>query len=95
MWEPRCLISLWAFTACYRDSFTIFTLIAKCGTSFKEKQKLIVFFGLEPTRSAIVMNDKIMYEVSTFKYLGCHERKRHTGATIFVLKAIGIVSVIC
>jgi hypothetical protein len=25
MWEPRRLTTLWAFTACYRDSFT-FTL---------------------------------------------------------------------
>jgi hypothetical protein len=24
MWEPRRLTTLWAFTACYRDSFTIF-----------------------------------------------------------------------
>jgi hypothetical protein len=24
MWEPRRLITLWAFTACYRDSFTYF-----------------------------------------------------------------------
>jgi hypothetical protein len=24
MWEPRRLTSLWAFTACYRDSFTSF-----------------------------------------------------------------------
>jgi hypothetical protein len=22
MWEPRCLTTLWAFMACYRDSFT-------------------------------------------------------------------------
>jgi hypothetical protein len=22
MWEPRRLTTLWAFTACYRDSFT-------------------------------------------------------------------------
>jgi hypothetical protein len=26
MWEPRPLTPLWAFTACYRDSFT-FTLL--------------------------------------------------------------------
>jgi hypothetical protein len=25
MWEPRHLITLWAFTACYRDRFTFFT----------------------------------------------------------------------
>jgi hypothetical protein len=25
MWEPRPLTTLWAFTACYRDSFTFFT----------------------------------------------------------------------
>jgi hypothetical protein len=24
MWQPRCLTTLWAFTACYRDSFTFF-----------------------------------------------------------------------
>jgi hypothetical protein len=28
MWEPRRLTSLWAFTACYRDSFT-FTVTYK------------------------------------------------------------------
>jgi hypothetical protein len=28
MWEPRCLTTLWAFPACYMDSFTFsfFTL---------------------------------------------------------------------
>jgi hypothetical protein len=32
MWEPRCLTTLWAFMACYRDSFTSFTafLWLKC-----------------------------------------------------------------
>jgi hypothetical protein len=24
MWEPRCLTTLWTFSACYRDSFTLF-----------------------------------------------------------------------
>jgi hypothetical protein len=27
MWEPRHLTTLWAFTACYRDSFTVCTWI--------------------------------------------------------------------
>jgi hypothetical protein len=27
MWEPRRLRTLWAFTACYRDSFTFFTFL--------------------------------------------------------------------
>jgi hypothetical protein len=26
MWEPRRLTTLWASTACYRDSLTFFTL---------------------------------------------------------------------
>jgi hypothetical protein len=36
MWEPRCLTTLWAFTAWYRDSFTLpcnmyhFTVDHKC-----------------------------------------------------------------
>jgi hypothetical protein len=29
MWEPRCLTTLWASTACYRDSFTIFQVCSK------------------------------------------------------------------
>jgi hypothetical protein len=28
MWEPRRLTALWAFTACYRESFTFFNLIS-------------------------------------------------------------------
>jgi hypothetical protein len=27
MWEPRCLTTLYASTACYRDSFIFFTLL--------------------------------------------------------------------
>jgi hypothetical protein len=26
MWEPRCLTTLWASTACYRDNLTLFLL---------------------------------------------------------------------
>jgi hypothetical protein len=29
MWEPRRLTTLWAFTACYRDSFAFFNSILK------------------------------------------------------------------
>jgi hypothetical protein len=29
MWEPLYLTTLWAFTACYRDSFTLFTFTDK------------------------------------------------------------------
>jgi hypothetical protein len=29
MWDPRRLITLWAFTTCYRDCFTFFYLLWK------------------------------------------------------------------
>jgi hypothetical protein len=29
MWEPRRLTTLWAFTACYRDSFTFYEVKKK------------------------------------------------------------------
>jgi hypothetical protein len=32
MWQPRRLTTLWAFTACYRDSFTFSPYIRKCGS---------------------------------------------------------------
>jgi hypothetical protein len=31
MWDPQRLTTLWAFTACYRDSFTYFTLLTSAG----------------------------------------------------------------
>jgi hypothetical protein len=34
MWEPPPLIPLWAFTACYRDSFTLFF----CGALYSYRQ---------------------------------------------------------
>jgi hypothetical protein len=34
MWEPRRLTTLWAFMACYRDSFTFFTYTEDGGSMF-------------------------------------------------------------
>jgi hypothetical protein len=34
MWEPQPLTPLWAFTACYRDSFTFFLLLLLKGFSY-------------------------------------------------------------
>jgi hypothetical protein len=37
MWEPRHLTTLWAFTACYRDSFTFVSYVCiKTYSSCKE-----------------------------------------------------------
>jgi hypothetical protein len=30
MWEPRRHTTIWAFTACYRDSFTFFFTMETC-----------------------------------------------------------------
>jgi hypothetical protein len=38
MWEPRRLTTLWAFTACYRDSFTLFYL-----TEMRKKYNFLYF----------------------------------------------------
>jgi hypothetical protein len=35
MWDPRPLTPLWAFTACYRDSFT-FSLLLRAGLGSHE-----------------------------------------------------------
>jgi hypothetical protein len=43
MWEPRCLTTIRAFTACYRESFTFFYLlpfwIFSCNNFSLEKQE--------------------------------------------------------
>jgi hypothetical protein len=31
MWQPRCLTTLWASMACYKDSFTFFPPFLLCG----------------------------------------------------------------
>jgi hypothetical protein len=36
MWEPRPLITLWAFTACYRDSFTFIFWSLSFETEFRK-----------------------------------------------------------
>jgi hypothetical protein len=42
MWEPRPLIPLWAFTACYRDSFTLlFYFLLKSRNKHRTTQALI------------------------------------------------------
>jgi hypothetical protein len=41
MWEPRSLITLWAFTACYRDSFT-FTFISVSRKNAAKGAKLLL-----------------------------------------------------
>jgi hypothetical protein len=38
MWEPRRLTTLWAFTACYRDSFS-FTFYKVCKTIMQKHKK--------------------------------------------------------
>jgi hypothetical protein len=47
MWEPRRVTTLWAFTACYRDSFTflLFTLILICTRNI-----LGIFLGVKGGR---------------------------------------------
>jgi hypothetical protein len=41
MWDPQRLRTLWAFTACYRDSFTYFlrTVAVFCSRTFKISEK--------------------------------------------------------
>jgi hypothetical protein len=44
LWEPRRLTTLWAFTACYRDSFTIFIFKLKIKLATKGRHH---FYQLE------------------------------------------------
>jgi hypothetical protein len=37
MWDPRRLTTLWAYTACYRDSFTFFSM-RKCTAAERVKR---------------------------------------------------------
>jgi hypothetical protein len=41
MWEPRRLTTLWAFTACYMDSFTFFFLLVLKSAVFFLKVVLV------------------------------------------------------
>jgi hypothetical protein len=40
MWEPRRLTTLWAFTACYRDSFTCIFLFSHSFRDAESKSDL-------------------------------------------------------
>jgi hypothetical protein len=43
MWEPRRLTTLWAYTACYRDSFTIIFVFNSRPTSILALIKVPLF----------------------------------------------------
>jgi hypothetical protein len=50
MWEPRRLTTLWASTACYRDSFTVFLIttdyrLEDCGLILNKDRR--IFFSPE------------------------------------------------
>jgi hypothetical protein len=50
MWEPRCLTTLWAFTACYRGSFTFYYLCLGLLSDFQTK---IATFSYLPQTFAV------------------------------------------
>jgi hypothetical protein len=65
MWEPRRLTTLWAFTACYRESFTFFYLLLKnrsprIAGSVKWKQSYIKYAG-ECLRSDSIFRPRLQY----------------------------------
>jgi hypothetical protein len=46
-------------------------ITTECGLTISiDKSKMIVFKGIDPTGSKIVINNKIMEQVNTFNYLG-------------------------
>jgi hypothetical protein len=77
MWDPQRLTTLWAFTACYRDSFTFFTFIVK--VLLKTNLRACV---LEGQFSSIRMS--LLY----FKDLGHLTRLRNTSWNSFFRKLI-------
>jgi hypothetical protein len=47
MWESRLLTILWAFTACYTDSFTFFTFRHRWENNIKEDVREIGWDGMD------------------------------------------------
>jgi hypothetical protein len=45
MWEPRRLTNLWAFTACYRDSFTFLTVATSETTLSQLSEYILIILG--------------------------------------------------
>jgi hypothetical protein len=75
MREPRCLTTLWAFVACYRDSFTFFYL-----NVFLRSLKFHRFFLLynKSTVSRRVRQEVLFILCSMFKFQLCNRRYRST-----------------
>jgi hypothetical protein len=74
MWEPRRLTTLWAFTACYRDSFTLYLSII--ASSSDVVIRYIIIGKLLDSVLSIWWNPKSVYGRScethrTFLLSGC------------------------
>jgi hypothetical protein len=50
MWEPQRLTTLWAFTACYRDSFTFHTLSSNTSLSLSSRHSPPSFYDFSVAR---------------------------------------------
>jgi hypothetical protein len=53
MWEPRPLTSLWAFTACYRDSFILRLSYTQKQETFSE----LGYFSLSGTYKSVLTDN--------------------------------------
>jgi hypothetical protein len=76
MWEPRRLTTLWAFTACYRDSFTFYPLDRRLGgpqarSGGYGEQKNFALPGIEPGPSTteIFLKNPCSDKVKANKYI--------------------------
>jgi hypothetical protein len=57
IWKPRCLTTLWAFKACYKDRFTLTHWMGdwvepRAGLDAEKKRRILPLPGIEPRPSS-------------------------------------------
>ena len=70
MWEPRCLTTLWAFMACYRNRFTFLRSTSKAshaGLGFAA-ETILPLYGL--LRFSVFISQKFVFGVDLLSDFG-------------------------
>jgi hypothetical protein len=67
MWEPRRLTTLWAFTVCYRDSFTFFFYLYAANFLQDYTASYPIFFVLSSLRLLILF--RALFSLEIYPYL--------------------------
>jgi hypothetical protein len=92
MWESRGLTTLWAFTSCYKDSFTLFIIITFVSCDVEMLRTIIRFFSLKKSINLFLNNVEVKSDAKELQLNSAHNIQ-YVPTILNSIKKISVVSV--